>query len=48
MAGAEAYLWAYLDTTYWYTPVVFAAALGWVAYGRRASTARLLHRRPTD
>ncbi|NYI04632.1 DoxX family protein [Allostreptomyces psammosilenae] len=44
MAGAEIFIWLYLDTTFWYTPLVFAALFAWIAHGRRASTARLLRR----
>ncbi|GAB2592770.1 DoxX family protein [Streptomyces capparidis] len=41
MVGAEIFMWAYLDTTYWYTPLVFAVILGWVAHARRHTTAEL-------
>ncbi|MEU8727655.1 MULTISPECIES: DoxX family protein [Streptomyces] len=46
MAGAEIFLWAYLDTTYWYTPLILAAILGWIAYGRRRATAALFRQLP--
>ncbi|WPB94579.1 DoxX family protein [Streptomyces malaysiensis] len=42
MAGAEIFTWAYLDTTYWYTPLIIGVILGGIAYGRRRATATLL------
>ncbi|GAA0902330.1 MULTISPECIES: DoxX family protein [Streptomyces violaceusniger group] len=46
MAGAEIFLWAYLDTTFWYTPLILAAILGWIAHSRRRATAALFRQLP--
>ncbi|MQY15680.1 hypothetical protein SRB5_58680 [Streptomyces sp. RB5] len=48
MIGAEIFTWAYLDTTYWYTPVILGVLFAAVAYVRRASIAALWPRNPGD
>ncbi|MEV6108181.1 DoxX family protein [Streptomyces sp. NPDC051940] len=41
MVGAEVFTWVYLETTFWYTPVILGAAFAAIAYRRRAETADL-------